>query len=113
MPRSSRASPCCRRRAGCLLWPWRTADLRCGSSLCQRNWNFACLTLTQCGRLDCPPMTDEALARRTVFVVDDSPLDRERTCAALRDEYATEAFADGSAVLERLTSGPIPDVVIL
>ena len=58
-------------------------------------------------------MTDEALARRTVFVVDDSPLDRERTCAALRDEYAIEAFADGSAVLERLTSGSVPDVVIL
>src|SRR3954467_1549223 len=75
---------------------------------------FRCLTLTHCGRLHCVAMTDEALARRTVFVVDDSALDRERACKALEGEYAIEAFADGSAVLERLAGGgPQPDVVVL
>jgi signal transduction histidine kinase len=58
-------------------------------------------------------MMDKALARRTVFVVDDSALDRERACRTLERQYAIEAFADGSAVLERLASGPPPDVVVL
>jgi len=53
-------------------------------------------------------MTEEALARRTVFVVDDSALDRERACKVLEGEYAVEAFADGSSVLERLAAGPRP-----
>ncbi|MFL5293821.1 MAG: ATP-binding protein [Myxococcales bacterium] len=58
-------------------------------------------------------MTEEALARRTVFVVDDSALDRERACKVLEGEYAVEAFADGSSVLERLAAGPAPDAVVL
>src|SRR3954470_1201743 len=74
---------------------------------------FRCLTVTRCGRLHCAAMTEEALARRTVFVVDDSALDRERACKALEREYAIEAFADGSAVLERLAAGSSPDVVVL
>src|SRR3954465_886822 len=74
---------------------------------------FRCLTVTHCGRLHCVAMTDEALARRTVFVVDDSALDGERACKALEREYAIEAFADGSAVLERLAGGSTPDVVVL
>jgi len=60
---------------------------------CQRKLVFCCLTSTHCVRLDAGPMTDGALARRTIFVVDDSALDRERACTALQGEYAIEAFA--------------------
>src|SRR3954468_823582 len=74
---------------------------------------FCCLTVARRVGLQCRAMTEEALARRTVFVVDDSALDRERACKVLEGEYAVEAFADGASVLERLAAGPAPDAVVL
>jgi two-component system phosphate regulon sensor histidine kinase PhoR len=53
------------------------------------------------------------IERRTVWVVDDSPLDAERAGRALEPNYAVEIFADGSAALERLGSHPSPDVLVL
>lgn len=52
-------------------------------------------------------------ARRRVWIVDDSPLDAERARAALAASYDIEVFQDGSTVLERLTSVPPPDVLVL
>ena len=59
-------------------------------------------------------MTDDRVARRRIWVVDDSSLDAERARRALCDEYVIDTFSDGSAALERLASGsPVPDVIIL
>ncbi len=52
-------------------------------------------------------------ARRRVWIVDDSPLDAERARRVLTQVYEIETFCDGSAVLERLTSHPAPDVIVL
>ena len=52
-------------------------------------------------------------AERIVWVVDDSPLDAERARSALRHECEVEVFADGSAALERLAGGAVPDVIVL
>jgi len=54
-----------------------------------------------------------ARARRIVWVVDDSPLDAERARSALRQECEVEVFHDGSAALERLAAGAVPDVMVL
>jgi signal transduction histidine kinase len=51
--------------------------------------------------------------QRTVWVVDDSPLDAERTRRALSEHYAIEVFREGAAVLERLAGGAPPDVLVL
>jgi two-component system phosphate regulon sensor histidine kinase PhoR len=51
--------------------------------------------------------------RAHVWVVDDSPLDRQRAEKALAADCDVRLFADGSAVLEALTSGAPPDVLVL
>jgi signal transduction histidine kinase len=51
--------------------------------------------------------------RRRVWIVDDSPLDAERARRVLANAYDIETFRDGSVVLERLTSQPPPDVMVL
>jgi two-component system phosphate regulon sensor histidine kinase PhoR len=48
-----------------------------------------------------------------VWVVDDSPLDREHALRVLSGRYRVEAFEDGSAVLERMATGERPDVLVL
>jgi len=53
------------------------------------------------------------LTKRVVWVVDDSPLDAERTCGVLSQECTVEVFLDGSAALERLASAAPPDVMVL
>jgi signal transduction histidine kinase len=50
---------------------------------------------------------------RTVWIVDDSPLDAERARRVLAGSYEVRLFQDGSAALERLTSEPPPDVMVL
>ena len=50
--------------------------------------------------------------RATVWVVDDSPLDAEHARQALAPAYEVSVFPDGSAVLERLAAGPVPDVIV-
>jgi signal transduction histidine kinase len=51
--------------------------------------------------------------KRVVWVVDYSPLDAERTRRVLSDEHAVEVFRDGSAALEKLSTGTSPDVIVL
>lgn len=54
------------------------------------------------------------IAERTVWIVDDSPLDAERARRALGEGYRVEIITDGSAALERLaTATDIPDVLVL
>jgi signal transduction histidine kinase len=53
------------------------------------------------------------LAKRLVWVVDDSPLDAERARRVLDGECSVEVFTDGSAALERLAAGTTPDVMVL
>ena len=50
---------------------------------------------------------------RRIWIVDDSPLDGERAVSALRAQHSVELFNDGSAMLERLSTGISPDVVVL
>jgi two-component system phosphate regulon sensor histidine kinase PhoR len=50
--------------------------------------------------------------RRTVWIVEDSPLDAERARAILSADYALEVFVDGNAMLERFAGGA-PDVLVL
>ena len=50
---------------------------------------------------------------RRVWIVDDSPLDAQRARSALASDYDIEVFQDGASVLERLTSVPPPDVMVL
>jgi signal transduction histidine kinase len=50
---------------------------------------------------------------RRVWVVDDSPLDAERARRVLTHSYDVQVFQDGSTALERLTSDPPPDVMLL
>ena len=52
-------------------------------------------------------------ARRRVWIVDDSPLDAERARRVLAESYDVQVFRDGSDVLERLSSEPAPDVMVL
>lgn len=51
--------------------------------------------------------------RARVWVVDDSPTDAERARRVLTKSHRVEVFHDGSAVLERLSSEPAPDVLVL
>jgi len=51
--------------------------------------------------------------KRVVWVVDDSPLDAERTRRVLSDGHVVEVFQDGSAALERLSTGASPDAIVL
>jgi signal transduction histidine kinase len=52
--------------------------------------------------------------KRIVWIVDDSPLDAERTRRVLESECTVEVFADGSAALEKLASADVlPDVMVL
>jgi signal transduction histidine kinase len=52
-------------------------------------------------------------ARRSVWIVDDSRLDLDRAARVLALDYRIETFCDGSALLEHLATGNIPDVVVL
>src|SRR5687768_748739 len=51
--------------------------------------------------------------RRTVWIVDDSPLDAERASSALSSLYQVETFHDGAVVLEELAHQRNPDVLVL
>jgi two-component system phosphate regulon sensor histidine kinase PhoR len=51
--------------------------------------------------------------RRAVWIVDDVPLDLERNRRILARDYVVETFPDGSAVLERLSTGSLPDLLVI
>ncbi|MEY4548699.1 MAG: hypothetical protein RL685_4894 [Pseudomonadota bacterium] len=48
-----------------------------------------------------------------VWVVDDSQLQTERATRLLAQHYTVESFPDGSALLERLSEGELPDLILL
>ena len=58
-------------------------------------------------------VSTEVPRRRTVWIVDDSPLETEMARRALAADYELQIFADGSAALERISSGRPPDVLVL
>lgn len=51
--------------------------------------------------------------RARVWLVDDSPLERELGRRVLAEHYDVELFADGPPLLERLAAGDRPDVLVL
>lgn len=51
--------------------------------------------------------------RREVWVVDDSPTDLELAARTLSRSYAVRKFQDGSSMLEELSAGALPDVLVL
>lgn len=51
--------------------------------------------------------------RRTIWVVDDSATDAERVRRLLAEQYDVEVIHDGALALERLSSGTIPDLLLL
>lgn len=52
-------------------------------------------------------------ARHRVWVVDDSPMQREVVGGALASHFEVALFAGGAAVLERMSAGEAPDVLVL
>ncbi len=73
------------------------------------------------GALETQPMivsesrtsSSELTRRARVWLVDDSPLEREIARRLLVEQYEVEAFSDGPPVLERLAEGERPDVLVL
>jgi signal transduction histidine kinase len=51
--------------------------------------------------------------RARVWLVDDSPLERELARRLLVEQYDVDVFVDGPPVLERLAAGERPDVLVL
>ena len=54
-----------------------------------------------------------AADRARVWLVDDSPLEREIARRLLVEQYEVEVFVDGPPLLERLAAGDRPDVLVL
>ncbi len=48
-----------------------------------------------------------------VWVVDDSPLDAQRACAALGSDYDVQIFGEAGTVLEQLANGQRPGVLVI
>ena len=51
--------------------------------------------------------------RARIWLVDDSPLEREIARRLLAEQYDVEVFVDGPPVIERLAGGERPDVLVL
>ena len=63
--------------------------------------------------LEIRPSYSSVPERARIWLVDDSPLEREIARRLLAEQYEVEVFADGPPVLERLASGERPDVLVL
>ncbi len=63
--------------------------------------------------LDTRPSYPTVPERARIWLVDDSPLEREIARRLLAEEYEVEVFVDGPPVLERLAGGERPDVLVL
>jgi PAS domain S-box-containing protein len=55
----------------------------------------------------------QGAARGRVWIVDDSPLQTERAKQLLSAHYALEVFLEGGSVLERVSEGDLPDLILL
>jgi signal transduction histidine kinase len=63
--------------------------------------------------LESRPPSSGISERAQIWLVDDSPLEREMAQRLLSESYAVEVFVDGPPVLERLAGGERPDVLVL
>ncbi|MEI9948787.1 MAG: response regulator [Pseudomonadota bacterium] len=63
--------------------------------------------------LDTRPPYPTVPERARVWLVDDSPLEREIARRLLAEQYEVEVFVDGPPVIERLATGERPDVLVL
>ncbi|MEI9938731.1 MAG: response regulator [Pseudomonadota bacterium] len=63
--------------------------------------------------LDNRPSFSNSPERARIWLVDDSPLERELARRLLAEQYEVEVFVDGPPVLERLAAGERPDVLVL
>ena len=63
--------------------------------------------------LDTRPSYPSLPERARIWLVDDSPLEREMGRRLLAELYEVEVFVDGPPVLERLAGGERPDVLVL
>ncbi|MEO7033405.1 MAG: response regulator [Polyangiaceae bacterium] len=62
---------------------------------------------------DSPPSSGTLAPPALVWLVDDSPLEREMAKRLLSEQYRVEAYSDGPAMLEQLATGKRPDVLVL
>lgn len=60
-----------------------------------------------------PLDSDDKPGQRSVWIVEDSPLEAEMARRALATDYRLEVLADGSAALEHLASSSAPDMLVL
>jgi PAS domain S-box-containing protein len=60
-----------------------------------------------------PSAVPETLALPTVWIVDDSPLERALALKSLGSGFTTRVFTDGSELLEQIGTQPMPDVIVL
>ncbi|HEX3850388.1 MAG TPA: response regulator, partial [Polyangiaceae bacterium] len=63
--------------------------------------------------MDSRPSSPGLPERARVWLVDDSPLERELAKRILAEQYQVDIFTDGPPVLERLAAGDRPDVLVL
>ncbi|WP_437680827.1 hybrid sensor histidine kinase/response regulator [Sorangium sp. So ce131] len=61
---------------------------------------------------DGPPSSDRA-ERAVVWILDDSPLEAEMAARGLAAAYDVGVFSDAPVMLERMTGGELPDVLVL
>src|SRR5580658_7126257 len=58
---------------------------------------------------DAAPLSE----RPVVWILDDSPMEAAMARRALAGQYDIQTFEDGSALLERIATGPSPNVLVL
>ncbi|RZA09269.1 MAG: response regulator [Proteobacteria bacterium] len=58
-------------------------------------------------------MSETSQVSQNIWVVDDSPTDAERVRRIFADQYEVTVISDGSSALEKLSSGAIPDLLLL
>jgi len=59
------------------------------------------------------PSSAGVAERAQIWLIDDSPLERELASRILQEQYHVVPFSDGPPVLERLAAGERPDVLVL
>ena len=59
------------------------------------------------------PTSTGIAERAQIWLIDDSPLERELASRILQEQYHVVPFSDGPPVLERLAAGDRPDVLVL
>ena len=58
-------------------------------------------------------MQPQAVRKPAIWIVDDSPTESNVAREALAQDYDVHVFQDGTAALEKLSAGPLPDLLVL